>query len=329
MKSVWIPALLAIGLCALPACDDSDAASTPSDDSGASSTPTGEDWWATPDSTCEGIPNTGSTPPRLVAAYLVCPSGMMERHPWDYFSWAYGKRSAYLYDDGTAIYRGTDEMDPPYTRLHVKTVDAAGYCSVTGVLDVAGMKTEPIGDDWAHITSSTDARKTVFYGDAGPEVGSALVGTYGSADDADMHDADAWEIHPHSLAMHEKLVALKGGGAQSTSDRIGLYSFEIEPEGGSQNCPHEDATPWPFDEIELTSGDEDVLSAGPGHLALVGESAEAVRAWWREEYLSPPCDNKVLVRDGEKVYELYIFEPPAEWEDGEEPLGGCWNWGSG
>lgn len=283
---------------AMTACD-SDGSGTPSQEVDVQA----EESADTGSIPCEGVLSS-ATAPTVIAAFRICTSPMAG-FPIG-FTWGWGERAAYLYSDGTLVYRagGSWELGPtvPFQQIKVTEQD---YCALVDGISAAGFAQEAHVEGLS-ISQATDMPNTeVFLGQA---EGEGFVSMYGDLfDDFGLVDEPA-SVAPNAVKLTLRLHELAVGGSVLVPETVEIAAYVLTDGYASQACPLEGAVQWPFPDLALA----DFASDGeqePTALTLTGQKAQAVREWWIQEALSPPC-NEVFVKVGEVAYGIQLADVP-------------------
>ena len=230
-----------------------------------------------------------------------------------HFSTNYGHRAAYLYSNGLLLYQpGDDEEGGVTGPFREVTISDADFCWLMADISPEALKPEANGD-WIAITEWTDAPATKVFLEAGED--EALVSMYGDLFEKDDLVPEYALQAPNAITLAERLHALASGGQLYESDAVEVMACEMSDDHQSAACQLAEAVAWPFAEIDVFSTAVECSSGDPPvSLAVGGELADEVRAWWIAETESEPCSTVMVAVDG-KVYDVRLIESPLGGEE--------------
>jgi len=255
---------------------------------------------------CQGVFDS-EEPPLVIAAVRVCLSQMV----WYPASFAclHGKTAAYLYSDGSLVYRNPKEEEPgPTLPFRKVQLSDPHYCDLMMEVSPAGLEQEA-GSGTIALTEATDLPDTEVFLSSDEE--DILVSMYGDLFDfEEEYMAEDYEsLAPNAIALARGLEKLSTGGEILESESIHVAAAILTEDHDSQNCPLAGAVEWPFADVPLADHAYEWESAGGVGLLLTGQQATEVRNWWVAEVESPPCSRVFVDIDG-TAYEVVLAEVP-------------------
>ena len=255
---------------------------------------------------CEGVfYSEGSQ--QVLAALRLCAAPMLG-FPWN-FSQYYGSTAAYLYTDGSLIYRDPSEPDSgPTLPFRKVLLSNEQYCELVAGFSLAGLEQEA-DSGWFTLTEASDVRSTeVFLRVEGKELEVTMYGNLFNFEEWYMAD-DYESVAPNAIALARGLKKLSTGGQLLESNSIQVVGVILTEDSGSETCPSAGAVEWPFANIALADYVYQWDSAGGQGVTLAGQQAKEVRDWWVAEAESPPC-TRVFAKVDATAYEVFLTEVP-------------------
>ena len=247
-----------------------------------------------------------ATEAEVVAAYSICVSPMAG---WDtHFNWRYGRLAAYLYSDGRLLYRTEDAYNQASAIPSFEEVVLADeqYCQLLADISINGLANEAIAEGLS-LSAWTDLPSTeVFLDHDGQKLSISM---YGDLFDEDTLVEDFLSIAPNAITLAQRLGALSVGGSPYLAQTAEVAACS-QPDQ-SQLCQIEDATKWPFAEVDI-SGDALPCVHDENELVpvvLSDEMAKQVRGWWMAEVESQPCSRVLTTVDG-MAFEVFLIDSP-------------------
>ena len=300
-KKTLTLALLSLIAMVVVSCDSSKSESTP-DATADSKSP--ED--TAPAGDCQGALDSVESP-QVIAAMRVCGPSMVG-FPSN-FSLLHGSPAAYLYSDGSLVYRDCNEGEHgPALLFRRAMVSNQQYCALMTEFSLAGLEQEA-GSGWLALTEATDLPDTeVFVRSGGEQVQVSMYGNLFYFEEWYMAE-DYESVAPNAIALARGLKKLSTGGEFVESESIQVVAAILTDDHDSQNCPLAGAVEWPFADIPLADHAYEWESAGGMGRTLAGKQAKEVRDWWVAEVESPPCGSVFVEIEG-TAYEVFLAEVP-------------------
>jgi hypothetical protein len=257
---------------------------------------------------CTATLPTPADPPELLAAYKVCPPGTWADDA-AFFMGEFGEwAGAYLYSDGTLLFRNPTDGLPWFL---YKQLDTEDWCEVLAGMEPGGFQGEAAQDGLA-ITEAIDAPHSfVLF----REQGKALtVRLYGDLWDAGELLPGHVDVAPNAVALAAGLRGFEGvTGKPWGAEQMALWAWANAENGFPEPCPG-DSPEWPFPALDLAPFAADHPFLDPPIVTLDAAATKAVREWWLETDGPESGQGACVAQDG-ALFRVYVLDlPPGGYE---------------
>lgn len=248
----------------------------------------------------ESLP-TPANPPQLIAAYKVCPSGVWADDA-QFFIGEFGEWwGAYLYSDGTLLYRNPNDGLPWFLMTQL---DSQDWCGILTDVDPAGLQDEAATGEIA-ITEAIDVPHSfVFFRDEAMPLNVRL---YGDLWDGNDLLPDYSTLAPNAVALATGLRGFEGvTGKPYGAEQMALWAWAAGEAGFPDSCPA-DSPEWPFPELALAPFAAEYPFLEPPIATLDAETTKVVRTWWLETD-GPESGNGACVKQNGTLFRVYLLD---------------------
>lgn len=258
-----------------------------------------EDEW-----TCPASLPMPANPPELIAAYKICPPPFVPDGP-SFFLGEFGSQwGAFLYSDGTLVYRNPEQVPP---RFLTTTIDTKAWCDVLADVDPAGFQEEASFNGSIGLYDAADMASTfVSFRNEGT-VSTAWL--YGEIWYEDARKPHWFSLAPNALGLAFGLHNLETTtGTPYVAEQMALWAQpgneELYVACGAESLE------WPFADLSLAPfAVGSFFFEGPPAITLDAQTTKAVRAWWTANV--PGDDNQgfCVSQDG-ALFRVFLLDLP-------------------